>query len=235
MTARVKDVRFKPLRLFEVAAWVAGIGLLGTYGGARWWYAHSHETALASFHTAQSAAQITRISEPEPEAAVDMSTWSTERKERYRETLRDDLTPEALLRIPALKLVVPVFDGANETNLNRGAGRIEGTARIGEEGNLGIAAHRDGFFRVLKDVHLGDVLLIERLTVTEQYRVESIDIVDPSQVSVLDPTSTRSVTLVTCFPFYHLGPAPKRFIVRAAIVAEDRERDAAPALADSSN
>jgi sortase A len=229
MAARGKDLQSKRLRLIEATAWIAGVGMLGAYTGARWWYAYSYETALATFHTAQSAARVTTPQEPsEP---VDMSTWSQSRIEHYQESLKVDLAPEALLRIPSLKLVVPVFDGASETNLNRGAGRIEGTARIGENGNLGIAAHRDGFFRVLKDVRVGDELLIERLTVTEKYRVESIRIVDPSDVSVLNQTSAPTVTLVTCYPFYHVGAAPKRYIVRAAIVTDDRERVAAPALA----
>ena len=216
MSARIKKTLSKGLPLLEATAWVAGIGLLGAYGGARWWYANSHETGLVMFQAAQAAAQVTPTREPE--LPVDVSTWSTARVEHYRESLRADLTPQALLRIPAVKLVVPVYEGTSETNLNRGAGRIEGTARVGEEGNLGIAAHRDGFFRVLKDVRLGDSLAIERHTGTEQYRVVSIDIVDPSEVSVLAATSTRTVTLVTCFPFYHVGPAPKRYIVRAAIV-----------------
>jgi sortase A len=221
----MKKALSKGLPLLEATAWVAGIGLLGAYGGARWWYAHSHETGLVMFQAAQTAAQIAPMREPE--LPVDISTWSPARVEHYRESLRADLTPEALLRIPAVKLVVPVYEGTSETNLNRGAGRIEGTARIGDEGNLGIAAHRDGFFRVLKDVRLGDSLAIERLTGTEQYRVVSIDIVDPSEVSVLAATSTRTVTLVTCFPFYHVGSAPKRYIVRAAIVSTLADETAA--------
>jgi sortase A len=221
----------KPLGFFEAAVWVAGIGLLGTYSGARWWYAHSYETALVSFQNAKSTVQTIQPQRHEP--PVDMSTWSAQRIERYRESLSRNLTPEALLRIPALKLVVPVFDGTNETNLNRGAGRIEGTARIGENGNLGIAAHRDGFFRALKDVQVDDVLLIERLTATEEYRVVSTRIVDPSDVSVIKPTSSRVVTLVTCYPFYHVGAAPKRFIVRAEIVTIDHESKATPTLADA--
>ena len=116
-----------------------------------------------------------------------------------------------------MKLAVPVFDGTSEQNLNRGAGRIPGTARIGEPGNLGIAAHRDGFFRVLKDVRIGDVLLLERLGATDAYRIVSTVIVDPSDVSVLEPTATHSVTLVTCFPFYYVGSAPQRFIVHAQL------------------
>jgi sortase A len=168
--------------------------------------------------------------------AVDMTTWSRARVDRYRESLRESLAPQAVLRIPSVKLVVPVFEGTRELNLNRGAGRIEGTARIGEAGNVGIAAHRDGFFRALKDVRVGDTLLLERVTATRTYRVVSMTIVDPSEVSVLAPTTTESVTLVTCYPFYYVGSAPRRFIVRAQrVTPDDKEApaDSTPAGATS--
>jgi sortase A len=146
---------------------------------------------------------------------VDMSKWSPERIAHYRDSLQVDAIPDAVLRIPSLNLVVPVFEGTSEDNLNRGAGRIPGTAQIGESGNIGIAAHRDGFFRVLKDVRVGHLLQLERLDGTDTYRIVSTTIVDPSDVSVLAATSTHAITLVTCYPFYFVGSAPQRFIVRA--------------------
>ena len=108
-----------------------------------------------------------------------------------------------------MKLVVPVFEGTSDLNLNRGAGRIEGTARIGEAGNVGIAAHRDGFFRVLKDVRVGDTLLLERLTATDTYRIVSTTIVDPSEVSVLAPDgdSVRNARDVLSVLLRRLGAA----------------------------
>jgi sortase A len=148
-----------------------------------------------------------------------MSTWSPARVARYREAERVPGVPLAVLRIPAVKLAVPVFDGTSEQNLNRGAGRIAGTAQVGEPGNVGIAAHRDGFFRALKDVHIDDVLLLERLDATDAYRIVSTAVVDPSDVSVLEPTATHSVTLVTCFPFYYVGSAPRRYMGRAELVS----------------
>jgi sortase A len=151
-----------------------------------------------------------------------MSMWSRARVERYRESLRTAGVPLAVLRIPAVKLTVPVFEGTSEQNLNRGAGRIAGTAQIGELGNVGIAAHRDGFFRVLKDVQIGDLLVLERLGATDAYRIVSTTIVDPSDVSVLQPTATHSVTLVTCYPFYFVGSAPRRFIVHAQYVSSKK-------------
>lgn len=203
------------LRGIEILAWCVGVLLLVTYASTRAWYTHSRDRGVATF---EAATTVARAVDP-----VDMTTWSRARVDRYRESLRAGLAPQALLRIPSVKLVVPVFEGTSELNLNRGAGRIEGTARIGEAGNVGIAAHRDGFFRVLKDVRVGDTLLLERLTATQTYRVVSTTIVDPSEVSVLAPTTTQSVTLVTCYPFYYVGSAPRRFIVRAQRVAPDDE------------
>jgi sortase A len=203
----------KVLRGIEILAWCAGVSLLVTYASTRAWYTHSRDQGVAMF---EAATALARTVDP-----VDVTTWSRARVDRYRESLRESLAPQALLRIPSVKLVVPVFEGTSELNLNRGAGRIEGTARIGEAGNVGIAAHRDGFFRVLKDVRVGDTLLLEHLTATQTYRVVSTNIVDPSEVSVLAPTTTKSVTLVTCYPFYYVGSAPRRFIVRAQRVTPD--------------
>ena len=116
---------------------------------------------------------------------------------------------------PELKLEVPVYDGTTDAVLDLAAGRIEGTALPGTTGNVGIAAHRDGFFRVLKDLKEGDALLLDTPVAAEQYRVEWIRITTPDDVSVIDPTPSPAVTLVGCYPFYHVGSAPKRFIVRA--------------------
>jgi len=216
------------LRGIEILAWCAGVSLLVTYATTRAWYTHSRDEGVAMFEAATALARTVD--------AVDMTTWSRARVDRYRESLCESLAPQAVLRIPSVKLVVPVFEGTRELNLNRGAGRIEGTARIGEAGNVGIAAHRDGFFRALKDVQVGDTLLLERVTATRTYRVVSMTIVDPSEVSVLAPTTTESVTLVTCYPFYYVGSAPRRFIVRAQrVTPDDKEApaDSTPAGATS--
>lgn len=123
--------------------------------------------------------------------------------------------PLAVLRIPKIKLEVAVLEGTSEWALHRAVGHIEDTALPGSDGNFGIAGHRDRHFRGLKDIRSGDVLEIETLTGIDTYRVERTWIVDPSDVSVLDPTPSPSITLVTCYPFYFVGSAPQRFIVRA--------------------
>ena len=151
---------------------------------------------------------------------VDMKLWSPARVKAYKAALLLE-TPRtlAILRIPRLKLEVPVHDGTTDAVLDLAAGRIEETALPGTPGNVGIAAHRDGFFRVLKDIKEGDALVLDTPVAAEQYRVEWIRITTPDDVSVIDPTPGPAVTLVGCYPFYHVGPAPQRFIVRAVPAA----------------
>ena len=157
---------------------------------------------------------------------VDMKLWSPGRVKAYRAALQQESLPTlAILRIPRLKLEVPVYDGTTDAVLDLAAGRIEGTALPGTTGNVGIAAHRDGFFRVLKDLKEGDALELDTPSAAEQYRVEWIRITTPDDVSVIDPTPGRAVTLVGCYPFYHIGSAPQRFIVRAVPAAGSTSGD----------
>jgi len=154
---------------------------------------------------------------------VDMTLWSGVRVKAYK-ALRQRETPPtlAILRIPRLNLEVPVYDGTTDAVLDLAAGRIEDTALPGTRGNVGIAAHRDSYFRVLKDIKEGDTLVLDTPVATEEYRVEWIRITVPSDVSVIDPTPGPAVTLVGCYPFYHVGSAPKRFIVRAVPATSTR-------------
>ena len=101
-------------------------------------------------------------------------------------------------------LEVAVLLGTDDFTLNRAVGHIEDTALPGTDGNSGIAGHRDGFFRGLKDIAPGDAIELETLRGKEVYRVERTWVVDPEDVSVLDATPRRSLTLVTCYPFYHI-------------------------------
>ena len=85
-----------------------------------------------------------------------------------------------------------------------------------EDGNLGISGHRDGFFRVLKDIQVGDDIEIQTTLGVESYAVTSITIIPKSDVSILEPTTEKTLTIVTCYPFYFVGHAPKRYIVKAS-------------------
>lgn len=126
---------------------------------------------------------------------------------------------EALLRIPRLQVEVPVFEGTAEAALNLGAGRIEGSGPLGGSGNAGLASHRDGFFRCLKDVRLGDELVLELRDGAQRYIVDQIRTVKPEQVDVLADRGTPSLTLVTCYPFRFAGAAPSRYIIHASYEA----------------
>jgi sortase A len=147
---------------------------------------------------------------------TDLTLWSPQRISAWQRTLTlPHQVPLAVLRLPRIHLEVPILEGTSDVTLNRGAGHIDETAMPGTDGNSGIAGHRDGFFRGLKDVVPGDALELETLQGKQVYRVERTWIVNPEDVSVLDPTPVRSITLVTCYPFYFVGSAPQRYIVRA--------------------
>lgn len=114
-----------------------------------------------------------------------------------------------------------VLEGVGNRELRRGAGHIPATPLPEQgKGNVGIAAHRDSFFRALKDIREDDTIELTTLDGTFRYKVEWTKIVKPTDISVLEPTDEPALTLVTCYPFYYVGSAPKRFIVRAYRIPE---------------
>lgn len=158
---------------------------------------------------AETAAEIGR--------RTDLAYFSEQRKRDYFASLtRDIAPPAAVLSVSSLRLEVPVYPTASELHLNRGVGLIDGMAGLDRGGNVGIAGHRDGFFRVLKDVRVGDLIELRTHKRLHRYRVVAIDIVDQQAVNALADTEDPVLTLVTCYPFYYLGHAPQRFIVRAS-------------------
>ena len=120
--------------------------------------------------------------------------------------------------IARLGLSVVVMEGTGARTLRRAAGHIEGTALPGERGNFGISGHRDTLFRPLKDIRLDDIIVVTTPAGEYRYRVVSTKVVNPENTSVLNSDGSDILTLVTCYPFYFVGPAPDRFIVRAARV-----------------
>jgi len=121
----------------------------------------------------------------------------------------------AQLAIPRLGLSTMVVEGDRDEDLKEGVGHIPVTAMPREHGNVGLAGHRDTFFRPLQFIRKNDVIGLRTVDGSYTYLVTSTQIVDPSDVQVLDPTPRDSLTLVTCYPFHFIGSAPKRFIVRA--------------------
>jgi sortase A len=133
------------------------------------------------------------------------------------------------VKIARLGLSVMFVQGDSPRILRRAVGHISKTALPGERGNVVLTAHRDSFFRPLRNIRQGDAITIETLGGEYQYQVDWTDVVSPSDVRVLEPSSENTLTLVTCFPFYYIGPAPKRFIVRAHQIGPLPTR---PAIAD---
>ena len=119
------------------------------------------------------------------------------------------------LDIPRLQLSVMVFEGDDAGILGNGAGHIPGTALPPESGNIGIAAHRDTYFRPLRAIHANDLIALKTPAGLSQYAVTETEIVPPSAISVLSRAPGRDLTLVTCYPFFYVGSAPERFIVHA--------------------
>ena len=145
--------------------------------------------------------------------------------------------PEMLLgrlKIPRLHVAAMVREGADSGTLRTAIGHIPGTALPGKTGNVGLAGHRDTFFRALRDIEKDDAIDFETDSGTFRYAVQSTRIVSPRDVSVLTASSGRTLTLVTCYPFYYVGSAPKRFIVRAVEVNTGSGHQPALAAAPSS-
>jgi sortase A len=153
---------------------------------------------------------------------------SIQRTNSHKVNLGKPAESLAVLRIPAVRLEVPVLEGTDAVTLNRGAGRIAGTSLPGQGGNIGIAGHRDGFFRRLKDVRTGDAIELVTISGTDVFVVDQIRITNPADVSVLRPRAKRSLTLVTCYPFYYVGPAPSRYIVEASLKRQSGQDEEPP-------
>jgi sortase A len=120
-----------------------------------------------------------------------------------------------MLDVPRLKLSTPVIEGDDEQTLERAVGHLPDTPMPWEAGNSAIAGHRDGLFRPLKDLKIGDEIRFRTTRDEFRYRVTRTAIVKPDDVSVLQPRSGTTLTLITCYPFYYVGSAPKRFVVHA--------------------
>jgi len=123
------------------------------------------------------------------------------------------------LEIPRLNLVVMVKEGSDADTLEGAAGHLPSSPVPGFPGNVAVAAHRDTFFRPLRNLRVHDLIRFSTLRGAFEYEVESLKIVRPADVSVLRASEENTLTLVTCYPFYYVGPAPERFIVRARQVA----------------
>lgn len=195
---------------------VIGLCLCGAYVVARLHGVIGANVALAQLQ--ETAPAIATESLP------DTTDWADTRIQAFKETLGLALEPPlAELRIPSTGLIAPVLSRTDEISLNRGLGWIAGTVPPDGDGNVGVAGHRDGFFRDLKDVAPGDLIELHTSSGTRRYFVEWTRVVEPREVDVLRPTEGPALTLVTCYPFYFVGHAPQRYVVRAVPSCEPTE------------
>jgi len=191
----------------EGFVWVLAIVTLGTWAVLRIDERVSARQQLDRFAAARDG---------RAQASPDFTLWSPHAIDAWRSALkRPDRPTLGVLRIARLGVEAPILEGTDDATLDRGVGHIEDTARLDSNGNVGIAGHRDSFFRALKDIAVGETIGVETLSGSATYRVERTWLVQPEDVWVLDPTPSAAITLVTCYPFYYSGSAPQRFIVRA--------------------
>jgi sortase A len=178
------------------------IGSALTFGGAAflgvyWHTLHDATKAQQRAKESLNAAVATRLAPPPLRASV----------------RRGDVVGE--LNIPRLHVSVMVFEGDDAGILEIGAGHIPGTALPYDTGNIGIAAHRDTYFRSLGVIHPNDVITLRTPAGTSRFAVTKTEIVQPLDVGVIAQAPGRDLTLVTCYPFSYIGNAPQRFIVHA--------------------
>jgi sortase A len=131
--------------------------------------------------------------------------------------------PLGRLEIPSIELSAMVAEGVASSTLRRGVGHVPGTALPGGRGNVGLSAHRDTFFRHLGELQKGDVISITTVEGTFDYIIESSRVVDADESAALRDIGRPTLTLVTCYPFHYVGPAPKRFVVHAGLVEHEAQ------------
>jgi sortase A len=193
------------IRRGELALWAIGFSLLGWVVAANLMsrvYQARQERALSS-------------SDAKRDPATDAGT------NPLVLAMRGAADPLVLgrIEIPRLGVKAIVREGDDDATLALAVGHIPGTARPGERGNMALAAHRDSFFRPLQDIQPRDTIRIVTPTRSYEYVVDSTEVVGQDDTMVLDPTGGTVLTLVTCYPFRYVGHAPKRFVVRASLVA----------------
>jgi sortase A len=195
MDFRLPSLSFFRRKVLSLALTIVGVGLLG-YVGAEYWGMYRAQNSLEAQWEHQSASAAQTPGQPV-------------------------LSPEDLLTkvsIPKINLDAIVVEGASRKQLSIGPGHITTTALPGESGNSVITGHRDTFFRHIYELNKGDEITVRRNGQTFHYEVTGKKIVHPEDVSVLDPTPDAQLTLITCYPIYYIGPAPKRLVVFSKLV-----------------
>ena len=230
MPARLGVVTF---RLGEALCYVAGVLLSGFFlvqlaqgevqrqGGIAEFERMAQADAAVEMPdgaTGDGASPSTDPDFEEMTGAPDTTLWAPGRIADYEASLVATLPPVmGVLEVPSVDLKVPVYQTASDLVMDRGAGIIDGMSYPHEPGNIGISGHRDGYFRVLKDVKVGDPIILQTLEGPKRFLIEDTTVVEISDKRLLQDSYDQKVTLVTCYPFYFVGHAPKRFIVTASL------------------
>ena len=217
------------MKFLEVTLWSVGAILIILFVGVMGWQKFERQQQITAFTELQrefastapgvQSSQVASQTLPPPEQPADATALEPENVHvpelpRVESNMAEG-TPVGILRIPKIGMVVPVNAGTGTKELLRGAGLLTGSALPGSSGNVAIAAHRDSFFRGLKDVAVSDVIELDTLGQKRLYRITSLKVVEPTDVEVLADVGEPVLTLITCYPFYFVGHAPQRFIVRA--------------------
>ena len=164
----------------------------------------------AKLYQARATAEFTEaLSAPKPVLPGDVTPSSP------APTVAGSRTPLGRIEISSLGVAAMILEGVDDKTLRRAVGHIPGTALPGQPGNVGLAGHRDTFFRALRNIHKDDEITLQTLNGLYRYSVDLTQVVDPGQTEVLNHSDDSILTLVTCYPFYFVGSAPQRFIVRA--------------------
>ena len=221
------SIRRALLRAGELGSYLSGVALTGFFLVQLAQGEVERQDGIAAFEASAASTQLA-LARQAPESPLapafdaveepDTSLWAPGRIADYQASLAAELPPVlGVLEVPSVSLEVPVYQTNSEMVMDRAAGVIDGMAYPHEEGNIGISGHRDGYFRVLKDVAVGDSIVLQTLEGEKQFRVDAIQIVDLDDTHLLQDTRDQTLTLVTCYPFYFVGHAPQRFIVTASL------------------
>lgn len=206
------------LRWTRNILFIIGIFSLGYYGYASVDAKVFQSVQRRHFEHAVSQAKI-EVPAPELGASTDNHRPAPEKAQTF--TMPGASGPVlGKLEIEKVGLAVMIVEGTDNPALRRGVGHILESALPGEPGNVGIAGHRDTFFRDLRKVKKNDEIKLETVNGSFRYVVDFSEVVEPDDTQVLDASSIPTLTLVTCYPFWYVGPAPKRLIVRAHLFPE---------------
>jgi sortase A len=183
------------LHTLERFCWILGFLATVTFVAAR--------LDLVRFQDSQSARLV----------ALQQTATAPQSNSQTALTLAGD--PLGRISIPRLALSATIAQGIDAPTLRRAVGHFPETPALGSPGTVVLAAHRDTFFRPLAHIHLNDVIVLDTPRAEYRYKVVHTFVVDPSHTEVLQSSPASDLTLITCYPFHYIGPAPKRFIVQA--------------------